>query len=194
MRSHSNESASFAKLWFLNGNSVIFLSISSSEFITSEQICTKTLYEARSQVEARISDIGGVFWGFGNAYVSKCRNITRHRRSMVDSAFESWWSILSDPKKIFVIRTHPEELHVLKSIASTHIFTNFSQQWGQQMLPKCYPTSQGCSCDFQRLKVWPLVVPKPYRTFSNDASSIWFRNAKMLPWTLPRKSPPEKER
>ena len=47
------------------------------------------------------------FWGFENAYVSKCRNITRCHRNMVDSAFESWWSIFSDPKKIFVIRTHP---------------------------------------------------------------------------------------
>ena len=112
------------------------------------------------------------FWGFANAYVSKCRNITRCRRNMVDSAFESWWSILSDPKKIFVIRTHPEELHVLKCITSTHISTNFSQQWGQQMLTKCYPTSQGCSCDFQRLKVWPLGVPKPYRTSSYDVPSL----------------------
>ena len=91
---------------------------------------------------------------------------------MVDSAFESWWSILSDPKKIFVIRTHPEELHVLKCITSTHISTNFSQQWGQQMLTKCYPTSQVCSCGFQTLNVWPLGVPKAYRTRSYDDLSI----------------------
>ena len=39
------------------------------------------------------------FWVFENAYVSKCRNITRCHRNMVDSAFESWRSILSDPKK-----------------------------------------------------------------------------------------------
>ena len=45
--------------------------------------------------------------------ILKCRNITRCHRNMVDSAFESWRSILSDPKKILVIRTHPEELHVL---------------------------------------------------------------------------------
>ena len=68
------------------------------------------------------------FWGFTTTYVSKCRNIPRCRRNMVDSAFESWCSILSDPKKIFVIRTHPEELHVLKYISSTDISTNFSQQ------------------------------------------------------------------
>ena len=50
----------------------------------------------------------------------------------------TFWS-----QKIFVIRTHPEELRVLKCISSTHISTNFSQQWGQQMLNKCYPTSKG---------------------------------------------------
>ena len=75
------------------------------------------------------------FWGFESAYVSKCRNITRCRRNMLDNAFESWWSILSDPKKIFFIRTHPEELRVLKCITSTHISTNFSQQCGQQTKP-----------------------------------------------------------
>ena len=108
------------------------------------------------------------FWGFANAYVSKCRNITRCHRNMVDSALKSWWFILSDLNKIFFIRTYPEELHVLKYISSLHICTEFSQQWGQQMLAKCYPTSQGCSYDFQRLKVWPLGVPKPYRTTSYD--------------------------
>ena len=116
------------------------------------------------------------FWGFASAYVSKCRKITRCRRNMVDSAFESWCSILSDPKKIFVIRTHPEELHALKCISSTDISTNFSQQWGQQMLTKCYPTSQGCSCGFQRLKVWPLGVLKPYRTSSYDLPSLLTRS------------------
>ena len=105
------------------------------------------------------------FRGFENAYVSKCRNITRCRRNMVDSAFESWWSILFDPKKILVIRTHPEELRVIKSISSTHISSNFSQQWGQRMLTKCYPTSQGCSCDFQILKV---------RHFGGMFESWWF--------------------
>ena len=75
------------------------------------------------------------FWGFASAYVSKCRNITRCHRNMVDSALKSWWSILSDPNKIFVIRTHPEELHVLKCIRSSRISTIFSQQWGQQMKP-----------------------------------------------------------
>ena len=112
------------------------------------------------------------FWGFASVYVSKCRNITRCHRNMVDSALKSWWSIFSDPNKIFIIRTHPEELHVLKYISSLHICTDFSQQWGQQMLAKCYPTSQGCSYDFQRLKVWPLGVPKPHRTSSYDASSL----------------------
>ena len=90
---------------------------------------------------------------------------------MVDSAFESRWSILSHFKKIFVIRTHPEELHVLKCITSTHISTDFSQPWSQQMLTKCYLKSQVCSCGFERLKVWHLDVPKPYRTSSYDAPS-----------------------
>ena len=116
------------------------------------------------------------FWGFASAYVSKCRKITRCRRNMVDSAFESWCSILSDPKKIFFIRTHPEELHALKCISSTDILTNLSQHWGQQMLTKCYPTSQGCSCGFQRLKVWPLGVPKSYRTSSYDLPSLLTRS------------------
>ena len=101
-----------------------------------------------------------------------CRKKSRYRRNMVDSAFESWCFILSDPQKIFVIRTHPEELHAPKCISSTDISTNFSQQWGQQMLTKCYPTSQGCSCGFQRLKVWPLGVLKPYRTPSYDVTSF----------------------
>ena len=111
------------------------------------------------------------FWGFSSTYVSKCRSITRRRRDMVDSAFESWGSIFLNLKKILIVRTHPEELRVIKCISSTHISTNFSQQWGQRMLTKCYPTSQGCSYDFQRLKVWPLGVPKPYRTSSYDALS-----------------------
>ena len=95
---------------------------------------------------------------------------------MVNSAFESWGSIFLNPKKILIVRTHPEELRVIKCISSTHISTNFSQQWGQQMLTKCYPTSQGCSCDFQRLKVWPLGVPKPYRTSSYDVPSLLKRS------------------
>ena len=53
------------------------------------------------------------FWGFENAYVWKCKNITRCHRNMVDSAFESWRSILFDTEKILVIRTHPGELHIL---------------------------------------------------------------------------------
>ena len=115
------------------------------------------------------------FWLFSNAYVSKCRKISRRRRKMVDSAFESWWSIFSIPKELLVIRTHPEELRVIKCISSSHISSDFSQQWVQQKLTKCYPTSQGCSCDCQRLQVWPLGVPKPYRTFSYD-----------VPWLLTR--------
>ena len=39
------------------------------------------------------------FWGFTTTYVSKCRNIPRCRRNMLDSAFESRCSILSDLKK-----------------------------------------------------------------------------------------------
>ena len=73
------------------------------------------------------------FWGFAKAYISKCRNITRCRRNMADGAFESFWSILFDPKKIFVIRTHPEELHVLKCLSNTRISTIFSEQWDQQI-------------------------------------------------------------
>ena len=128
----------------------------------------KNRYETRSQVKA-------FFWGFENAYVSKCKNITRCHRNMVDSAFGSWWSTLLDPKKILIIRTHPEELHVLQCISSTHISTNFSQQWVQQMLTKYYPIWQRCSCDFQRLKEWSLGVPKPYRTSSYDVPSLLTR-------------------
>ena len=40
------------------------------------------------------------------------------------------------------------------------------------MLTKCYPTSQGCSCGFQIIKVWPLGVLKPYRTSSYDVPSL----------------------
>ena len=135
--------------------------------------CKQTFNYIWGKKSSSTPDLGDnyAFWGFASVYVSKCRNITRCHRNMVDSAFKSWWSILSDPNKIFVIRTHPEELHVLKYISSLHICTDFSQQWGQQMLAKCYPTSQGCSYDFQRLKVWPLGVPKPYRTSSYDALS-----------------------
>ena len=45
-----------------------------------------------------------------------------------------------------------------------------------QMLTKCYPTSKGCSCDFTRLKVWLLGVPKPYRTSSYDVLSLLRRS------------------
>ena len=116
-----------------------------------------------------------VFWGFSNTSISKCKRITRRRRNMVDSAFESWWSIFLNTKKILVIRTHPEELRVIKCISSTHISSNFSQQWGQRMLTKCYPALQGCSCDFPRLTIGPLGVPKPYRTSSYDATSPLMR-------------------
>jgi len=78
------------------------------------------------------------FWGISNAYVAECRKISRRRRNMVESAFESWWFIFLRPKKILVIRTHPEELRVLEYIAYTWIYTNSSQQWGQQMLTKWY--------------------------------------------------------
>ena len=44
------------------------------------------------------------------------------------------------------------------------------------MLTKCYPTSQGCSCDFQRLKVGPFGIPKPFRRFSKDASSLLIKS------------------
>ena len=138
----------------------------------------KGLFYIWGKKSSSTPDLGDnyAFWGFASVYVSKCRNITRCHRNMVDSALKSWWSILSDPNKIFVIRTHPEELHVLKYISSLHICTDFSQQWGQQMLAKCYPTSQGCSYDFQRLKVWPLGVPKPYRTSSYDLPSLLTRS------------------
>ena len=60
----------------------------------------------------------------------------------------TFWS-----QKIYFIRTHPEELHFLKYISSTHISINISQQRGHQMLTKYYPTSLGCFCDFQKLNL-----------------------------------------
>ena len=107
-----------------------------------------------------------VFWGFSNTYVSKCRKITRRRRNMLDGAFESWWFMFLNSEKILVIRTHPQELHVVKCSPNTQILTHFGPQWGQQMLTKCYLNWKGCSSDFQRLKVWPLGVPKPCWTSS----------------------------
>ena len=44
------------------------------------------------------------------------------------------------------------------------------------MLTKCYPTLQECSCDFPRLKIEPLGVPKPYRTSSYDLPSLLTRS------------------
>ena len=129
----------------------------------SETFLTQSIWGKKSSSHPDFLQ-NDAFWGFARAYVSKCRNMTRCRRNMVDSAFENWWSILSNPKKTSVIRTHPEELHVIKCVSSTHICISFSQQWGQRMLSKCYPTSQGCSYGFSRLKVWPLEAPKPCRT------------------------------
>ena len=39
------------------------------------------------------------FWGFWNTYVSKRRKISRRRRNIVDSVFESWWFIFLKFKK-----------------------------------------------------------------------------------------------
>ena len=47
--------------------------------------------------------VDGSFCGFSNTYVLKYRKISRRRRNMVDSAFESWRSIFSDPKKILAM-------------------------------------------------------------------------------------------
>ena len=44
---------------------------------------------------------------------------------MVDSALESWWFIFLSSEKILVIRTHPEELHVVKWARNTQISTDF---------------------------------------------------------------------
>ena len=90
---------------------------------------------------------------------------------MVDSAFESWWFIFLKFRKILVIRTHPEELHVVKCALHTHISTHYSPHWGQHMSTKCYVDRQGCSYDFQRWKVWPFDVPKPCQTSSQDVPS-----------------------
>ena len=110
-------------------------------------------------------------WGFLNTYVSKWRNISGCRRTMVDSALESWWFILLSSEKILVIRTHPEELHVVKCARHTHISTHSDPHRGQQMLTKCYVDRQGCSYDFQRWNVWPFDVPKPCQTSSQDVPS-----------------------
>ena len=75
------------------------------------------------------------FLALSKAYVSKCRNMTRRHRSMVDSALESWWIILLSSEKILVIRTHPEELHVVKCALHTHISTHYSPHGGQHMKP-----------------------------------------------------------
>ena len=74
--------------------------------------------------------------------------VTRCRRNMVDSAFESWWFIFFTFEKMLVIRTHPEELHTSKSTSNTQLSKNFGPQWGQQMLAKFYLKWQGYSCDF----------------------------------------------
>ena len=105
------------------------------------------------------------FWGFWNTYVSKCRKVSRRRSSMVDSALESGWFIFLNSEKILAIRTHPQELHVVKCAPNTHISTHFSPHWGQQMLTICYLNWKRSSCYFQTLKVWPFGVPKPCRTF-----------------------------
>ena len=44
------------------------------------------------------------------------------------------------------------------------------------MLTKGYPALQGCSCDFPRLTIGPLGVPKPYRTSSYSVPSLLTRS------------------
>ena len=44
---------------------------------------------------------------------------------MVDGAFESWSFIFLNFEKTFVIRTHPEELRVVKCAPNTRISTHF---------------------------------------------------------------------
>ena len=78
-------------------------------------------------------------------------------------------------RKILVLRTHPEEQHDVKSAANTEIST-ICPQWNQQMLTKCYLKWQWCSCDFQRIKVWPFGVPKPCRISSYDALSLLIKS------------------
>ena len=125
------------------------------------------------------------FWALSKAYVSKCRNITRYRRNMVYSAFESWSFIFLNFEKTFVIRTHPEELRVVKCAHNTRISTHFYPQWGQPMLTKYYLQWQGCSCAFQWLKLWHLGVPKPYRTSSYDVSLLLTRSTIcVISWIL----------
>ena len=113
------------------------------------------------------------FWPLSKAYVSKCRIITRRRWNMIHSAFESLWFIFLSSEKILVIRTHPQELHVVKSAPNAHISTHFGAQWGQQKLTKCYLKWQGCSFGSRGLKVWPLGVPKPYR-------ASWYHGLSLL--------------
>ena len=62
-RGHSDESAPFAKLWFLKRNSLTFLPRSSNETITSEYLDYKALY-----IETEIKNIS--FVGFPN-----CTNV-----------------------------------------------------------------------------------------------------------------------
>ena len=74
-------------------------------------------------------------------HVSKCRKISRRRMSMVDSAYESWWFIFLSSEKILVIRTHTQELHVVKCAPNTQISAHFGPHWGQhnyvgKVLPK----------------------------------------------------------
>ena len=61
-RGHSDESAPFAKLWFLKRNSLTFLPRSSNEIITSEYLGYKALY-----IETEIKNIS--FVGFPNCTI-----------------------------------------------------------------------------------------------------------------------------
>ena len=57
--------------------------------------------------------------------VEKYRDVVGTRLIVRLKADDPYFQI---PKKMLVIRTHPEELRVVKSIANAHIFTKFSQQ------------------------------------------------------------------
>ena len=51
---------------------------------------------------------------------------------MFGGAFEILLLMFLNFEKIFVIGTHPEELHVIEWAPNTQIFTHFCPQWDQQ--------------------------------------------------------------
>ena len=73
-----------------------------------------------------------IFWALSKPYKSKCRDTNRRHRIMVDSALESWWFICLSSEKIFTVRTHPQEVCVVKWILNNQISMHCGIQWGQQ--------------------------------------------------------------